>query len=189
MASDDSYMASIDYWGANFAPRYWSFCNGQLLPIGQYSALFSLLSTTFGGDGITTFGLPDLRSRVAVGVGAGPGLSQVFLGQVGGYERVPLSENQLAAHSHGVQDTLAAALKASNQGATTGTPGPGVGLAKSNNNYLVESAKLNTGLSGPNLSGSISTESTGSGSPHENRQPYLGVNAIICIDGIYPPRP
>jgi microcystin-dependent protein len=188
MASDDSYMASIDFWGANFAPRSWSFCEGQLLSIAQYSALFSLLGTTFGGDGRTTFGLPDLRGRVAVGVGSGPGLTPVYAGQAGGSEQVALSQGQLASHSHGVQEDLTGSLKASNRDATSNTPGSNVVLAKSSTNYLVDSGQKNTEVAGPGIGGSITVQATGDGSPHENRQPYLGLRAIICLNGIYPPR-
>src|SRR5690554_6808450 len=102
----ESFIASIIMFGGNFAPRGWAFCHGQLLPIHQHSALFSLLGTTYGGDGITTFALPDFRGRVPVGFGQGPGLPNINLGQTGGSETVTLTQNQMPQHTHPIQSTL-----------------------------------------------------------------------------------
>jgi len=96
------FVGQISIFGFNFAPRGWAFCQGQLLSIAQNSALFSLLGTTYGGDGVTTFGLPDLRGRVPNGVGQGPGLANYVQGEVSGTESATLTVNNLAAHSHGV---------------------------------------------------------------------------------------
>src|SRR5919109_3928213 len=98
----DPYVAEIRIFPFNFAPRGWAFCNGQLLPISQNTALFSLLGTTYGGNGQTTFALPDLRGRVPISSSQGPGLSNYDLGEIGGFESVTLTTNQLPAHTHGL---------------------------------------------------------------------------------------
>jgi len=101
----EPYIAEIMLWAGNFAPQGWAFCNGQIMSISQYSALFSLVGTTYGGNGVTTFGLPDLRGRVAMHFGSGPGLTTRQLGEVSGLESVTLSTLELPPHSHTVQFT------------------------------------------------------------------------------------
>src|SRR5947199_356915 len=115
----ETFLACILLWPCNFAPNGWAFCAGQILSIAQNSALFSLLGTTFGGNGQTTFALPDMRSRVPVGVGQGPGLSDYLLGQVSGTETVILTTNNLPAHSHTFT------VSASNAQATVSIPAAG----------------------------------------------------------------
>jgi microcystin-dependent protein len=179
-------IAMIFLFGGNFAPQNFAFCNGQILNISQNTALFSLLGTTYGGNGINTFALPDLRGRTAIHSGngaAGPGLSSYALGQSGGVESVALTVNQLPSHSH--------RLQLSSGAGTTGIPDPGTYLA----------AGPSTG-SGPNASqlhtyttvapdttlGSSTVQSIGGGAVHTNIQPYLAVNYIIAIYGIFPTR-
>src|SRR5947209_8680014 len=113
--SSEPFLASIAIFAGNFAPRGWALCNGQILPIAQNTALFSLLGTTYGGNGQTTFALPDLRSRAPIGAGQGPGLSNIDLGQVGGTENVTLLTSNMPMHNH--------SLNASTTAADTGTPG------------------------------------------------------------------
>ena len=167
------YLGQVMAVGFNFAPVGWALCQGQLLPINQNTALFSLLGTTFGGDGQTTFGLPDLRGRAALGVGQGPGLQLYALGEAGGAELVALNASQFAAHTHALE---AAAT------ATTPTPGSGVVLGTPAAATPIYAAAGTAAT----LAGSAVTPAAGSGQAHENRQPNTTVNYIIALEGIYP---
>ena len=193
----EPFLAEIIMFGGNFAPRGWAFCDGQLLPISQYSALFSILGTTFGGDGRTTFALPDLRGRVAIHPGNGPGLSSYKLGQKGGRESVTLTINELPSHTH--------------TGAITNVAGdaPPGGVLRVNSgggddkspvsNFLAEDASEDNfstthdgSLSG---AGSVifndikaSIGNTGGSRSFDIRQPWLGINHIIALQGTFPSR-
>lgn len=178
----EEYIGIIKLFGGNFAPQNWAFCNGQLMSISQNSALFSILGTTYGGDGQTTFALPDLRSRVPIGMGQGPGLSAYQEGQVGGSENNTLLINNLPPHNHGVNVNSAEA--------TIGTPTAGASLAApgamSGRSF---NATLGYNTATPNVAlNTASTSPTGSGIPVNNLQPYMAMNYIICLYGIYPPR-
>ena len=162
-------------FGGNFAPRGWAFCDGTLLAISQNTSLFSILGTTYGGDGRTTFALPDLRGRIPMHQGTGPGLSTYRLGQKGGRENVTLNINQLPSHNH------TGAIKASSTAADYDTPGTNVSIGKSE--FFVESA-ANTDL----ISGSITVANTGGNQPVNIENPYLGLNFIIALVGTYPSR-
>jgi len=180
----EAFIATILLFAGNFAPRGWLFCQGQLLPINQNQALFSLLGTTYGGDGQTTFGLPDLRSRVPVGAGQGPGLSSYAVGQQAGKENMALTAAQLPAHSH--------ALNVSNAAATATTPTAGAALATMGNKAGMGpfTATLGYNTAAPNTAlAPASVGSTGGATPVDVRQPLLGLNYIICLEGIYPSRP
>ena len=167
----DPFVAEIRMAGFNFVPKGWAWCNGQLMPISQNTALFSLLGTTYGGDGKTTFGLPDLRDRTPMHPGAGPGLTSRELGELGGELAVTLAESEMPAHDHGP-------LGAHASNANTGTPSPDVSLA------------VTTGLSyGPAADLEQMGGVMGGGQPHENRQPYLGLSFIIALQGVFPSRP
>ena len=166
----EPFIAQIMMFGGNFAPRGWALCNGQILPIAQNTALFSLLGTTFGGNGQTTFALPDLRGRVPVHPGQGPGLSNVDLGQAAGAETVTLTQNEIAQHAHGVA--------ASNGGATASRPANSFLAAGGSYTNASDGTAMNAGMVGI----------AGGSQPHENRQPYLGVNFIIALEGIFPSR-
>jgi len=155
----------------NFAPRGYAFCAGQILPIAQNTALFSLLGTTFGGNGQTTFALPDLRGRVAVGAGQGPGLSNVDLGQVGGTETVTLTQAQLPAHVH-----LAAASQAAGTSSRPSNQFPAAGQP-------VYGATSDGTTLNPEF-----VQSAGSNQPFSIEQPSLGLNYIIALEGIFPSR-
>lgn len=175
----EEFIGIIKMFAGNFAPRGWALCNGQILSIAQNTALFSILGTTYGGNGQTTFALPDLRGREAIGTGQGPGLSNIILGQVGGVENVTLITNQIPAHNHAlnVNDGDATVHKPTSAtviAAPVDVNGDGV------NDYL--STTPNVALS-PNSIGL-----TGGNLPHENRVPYLGVSYIICLEGIFPSR-
>ena len=164
----EPFIGSIILFGGNFAPRNWAFCNGQLLAISQNTALFSLLGTTYGGNGQTTFALPDLRGRAPIHFGQGPGLTNYDLGQVGGEETVTLTQAQLPPHTH-TQPTT-------NGQQTTNRPGNA--LPARGGVYSNES----------DGSAFHPTTATGGGQPHDNRSPYLAVNYIICLFGIFPSR-
>jgi len=165
----EEFIGSLLLVPYTFAPVGWAFCNGQLLPISQYDVLFSLLGTTFGGDGVNTFGLPDLRGRTPVHVGPG-----FVLGQVGGVESVTLLANQLGPHSHGAV--------ASDNAQTDQTPA-NEELANGSLIYATHQVADPSIAMHPN-----SLSLTGSSQPHENLQPYQTLNWVICTAGVYPPR-
>ncbi len=179
----DPYMGEIQCFGGNFAPRSWAFCNGQIMSIAQNTALFSLIGTIYGGDGQTTFGLPDLRGRMAVGANggsSGPGLPPVQLGEMAGTESITMLSTNLPLHTH----TLSTAKIAVN-----GSPGDaaspvGAVLAAHGTAY-VESFGANQTLAS-SIAGQVAP--TGNNTPFSIRMPYLGLNFIIAIEGIFPSR-
>jgi microcystin-dependent protein len=169
----DPFVAEIRMFGFNFAPKGWAACNGQLLPISQNTALFSLLGTNFGGDGKVTFGLPNLGDRFALGVGQGPGLTTRDVGEVGGSSSVSLIGTEMPAHSHALL-AGASAQTDSPAGAALAPPAAGA-LA-----YRIPGSQV--------AMAADSTGAAGSGQPHENMPPYLAVNFCIAMQGIFPPR-
>ncbi|HSN77590.1 MAG TPA: tail fiber protein [Anaerolineae bacterium] len=165
------YIGQIMAFGGNFAPQGWALCDGSLLPISQYETLFSLIGTTYGGDGQNTFALPDLRGRVPLHQGQGPGLSSYSLGQSGGAEAVTLTTGQLPAHSHPAQGHSGAG----------DTPNPaGAVWAGSPNNIYTAGATANTAMAATSISAS------GGSQPHNNMLPYLTLTFCIATEGIYP---
>ncbi|MEZ0487893.1 phage tail protein [Fibrella aquatica] len=172
----DEYLGTIKAFGFGFAPRGWAMCQGQLLSIAQNSALFALLGTTYGGDGQTTFGLPDLRGRTLVGLGQGPGLSNYSQGQLGGTESVTLTANQLPAHTHPL--ALNAFQEAGNVASPTGASPATSGSLDPE--YRTQGT--------PTTMAAQQTGQAGGSQPHENRQPYLAINYCICLDGLFPSR-
>lgn len=171
----EQFLGEIGIVAFNFAPRGWALCNGQLLPINQNQALFALLGTTYGGDGRTTFALPDLRSRIPLHFGQGPGLSSYSLGEVGGAEAVALTVAQLPRHSHAAQG-------ASGAGSSSGPTGQ-VWAGSVLNDTPYRSGGVPTATM---AAGAITA--TGGGQGHENRQPYLTLNFIIALVGVFPSR-
>jgi len=167
----DPYIGTIMVFAGNFAPAGWAQCNGQLLPIGQYDALFSLIGTTYGGDGQTTFALPDLRSRVPIHQGQGSGLSNYSLGENGGLEAVTLQSNQIPAHSHPAM---------ANSGAGTSMDPAGGVWAGGPTSMYIAGASANTNMNPTSISGS------GGGQPHDNMLPFLTLNFCIALEGIWP---
>ncbi len=155
-------------FGCNFAPRGWAFCQGQLLPISQNTALFSLLGTTFA--------LPDFRGRVPVGQGQGPGLSSYFLGQQSGTETITLTINQLPAHTHALMATTETGDSADPTGAFPANTGA---LDREYKQSPVNKVAMNT----------AAVETKGGSQPHTNLQPYLAINFCIALEGIFPSRP
>ncbi len=167
----DPFVAEIRMVACNFAPRGWAQCNGQLLPISQNTALFSLLGTTYGGDGRSTFGLPDLQGRAPMHPGQGPGLSLRDLGEQTGGSVVSLLLSEIPAHTH--------ALAASASVANSRTP-DGNALSRSRGGAAYNNAAPNAAMAG--------SGATGGAQPHNNMQPYLCVMFIIALQGVYPPR-
>lgn len=172
----DGYIAQILLFAGNFAPRNWSFCNGQILNINTNTALFSLLGTTYGGNGMTTFGLPDLRGRVVVGAGQGPGLSNIQLGQMSGTESITLNLTQIPSHSHQLTGSTLVGSTSVPTGsllANTGT------LDKE---YTSTSGAANVAMNAASIG------NAGGSQPFSIRNPYLGLNYIICLSGTFPSR-
>lgn len=169
----EPFVGEIRMFAGNFAPRGWAFCDGQLLAVSQNDALFSLLGTIYGGDGRTTFGLPDMRGRIPIHAGSGPGLSPRRLGARGGAENVTLSTNQLPSHTHTVKGTSDAA---DSSDPVTRLPAQATGI----NIFASSAPSINmSGTAVPNVGGSRS---------HSNLMPFLCVNFIIALFGIYPSR-
>jgi microcystin-dependent protein len=173
------FLGQIQIVGFNFAPTGWATCDGQLLPINQNTALFSILGTTYGGDGRVTFGLPNLRDRTPLGAGGGPGLSFYVLGQVDGSENVTLVAGQMPAHTHG----LVGDAGVSGSGTPTGAEVFGVTKGAKPGAVNVYGPAANTAAMDP-----IALSTVGGSQPHNNRQPYLGVLFIIAMQGIFPSR-
>lgn len=170
------FIAEIVMFGGNFAPRGWAFCQGQLLSIAQNTALFSLLGTTYGGNGQTTFALPDLRGRVPMQQGSGPGLTPRVLGEQGGTETVTLLITQMPAHNH----TAVISTKANNGPLSDNVP---------TNNYWAEgsyNSATNTSMNPAAVQATIGI--SGGSQPHNNMQPFLALNFIIATQGIFPSR-
>jgi len=170
----DPFLGQIIIFAGNFAPRGWAFCDGQLLSIAQNSALFSILGTTYGGDGVTTFALPDLRGRVPLSPGTGPGLSKYTQGQRGGAENVSLNVNQIPAHNHQVG--------ASTSTKNTVEPAAGNILASPDGTANFANSDPDTTMR------ESSIRNTGGGQEHENRQPFLAIPWIIALQGVFPSR-
>lgn len=173
--ASNPYIAQITMFGSNFAPSGWALCNGQILSIAQNTALFSLLGTTFGGDGEVTFQLPDLRGRVAIHPGSGPGLSNYSLGQRGGSERVTLSVSEIPSHGH-----VTVLKAADSNGNQTGPEGHVLANDPREDQYSDGAPNVDMSAS------AISSGNTGGGQSHENRPPYLCINYIIALVGIFP---
>ena len=171
----DPFIGEIVMFGGTFAPRSWAYCDGQLLSISQNTALFSILGTTYGGDGRTTFALPDLRGRTAVHPGRGPGLQSIKLGQQGGNEYHTLTIAQMPEHSH------SGAIKVSSDAGDDDVPGTNASIGASE--IFVESAP-NTALA----TGSVTILPTGGNQQFYIRNPFLGINYIIALQGIFPSR-
>ena len=171
------FIAEIRMFGGNFAPRGNAFCNGQLISIAQNTALFSLLGTTYGGNGQTTFGLPNLQSRAPMHFGQGPGLSLRDLGEQAGVETVTLLTTQIPAHNHQASGLAAAGNQGSPLNATWATVTSGRSQSP-----LYAPPSPNTTMNPAALT------QTGGNQPHENMPPFLAISFIIATQGIFPPR-
>lgn len=170
----DPFVSEIRIFGFNFAPKGWAFCNGQILPLSQNTALFSLLGTTYGGDGKSNFALPDMQNRAPMHPGQGPGLSLHDLGETGGSETVTLLESEIPAHTH--------TLSVSGLNSQSTTPA-NTSLGRGN------PVKVYAATGGALVQmGTNAITVTGGGQPHNNMMPYLTMNFCIALQGIFPPR-
>lgn len=172
----EPFIAEIRIFAGNFAPRSWAFCDGQLLPISQNTALFSLIGTTYGGDGRTTTALPNLMGRAPMHPGRGPGLTSRRLGEKVGTETVTLTEAQIPSHSHTV--------RASMSGGNVATPTNTTSFARAGSDRLYHSDTTTNQVDMASETLSV----TGGGQAHNNVQPFLVLNYIIALQGLYPSR-
>jgi microcystin-dependent protein len=177
----EPFLGEIRMVGWNFAANGWAFCNGQLMPINQYQALFSLFGTTYGGDGMTTFALPNLQGRVPIHQGTGLGLSPYTIGEFSGSENITLLANQMPMHSHlmGVSNLPGAVADPTNAILAQGNSGAGRSPVPVSN-YVSTAA---TGTLAP-----AAIAASGGNLPHSNIQPFLCINFIIALNGIFPSR-
>jgi microcystin-dependent protein len=173
----DPFIGEIRLFAGNYAPYGWAFCDGQIMQIAQNSALFSILGTTYGGDGRTTFALPNLKGRIPLHFGQGPGLTNRALGEAVGSENVSLASNQVPTHGH------TAIIQAANAGTTNQPLNNLFGKIARSNIYNTPDASL-TNMA----EGSVTLANAGGSQPHSNLQPYLTLSFIIAIYGIYPIR-
>ena len=172
LAGPDPFIGEIMWVGYNFCPRGWSDADGQLLPIAQNTALFSLLGTTYGGDGRTTFALPDLRGRVSIHTGEGPGLSEYRLGQKAGLEEVMLTVDQMPTHNHAL-NASGGAIDKNAAGSIMGSPKQKI---------------YDTPVAASTTLADTAISEAGGDMSHENRPPYLTLRACIALTGIFPSR-
>jgi len=186
----DPLIGQIQPFGFNFAPRNWAKCDGQLQAISQNTALFSLLGTTFGGDGITTFALPDLRGRSIVHIGNGPGLSAISWGERGGVEQVTMTQANMPSHAHalinGVANVTVSTTNNSSDIAETDNGANGLGTGGTMPSIFRESPTSGDHLGGVSISGT--TTAAGGNIPVQIRNPFLGINMCIALYGIFPSR-
>jgi len=173
----DPYIGEIRMFGGTFAPRKWGFCNGTYMPISGNESLYSLITTLYGGDGRTTFALPEMRGRIPVHQGQGPGLTNRLIGQRYGVESVQLSTSQIPPHSH--------PMCASTYDATSSNAIARVLAKTTSPDVIYAPDEVSADLVALDDS---AVSNTGSGDYHNNMMPYCGINFIICLQGIYPPR-
>lgn len=201
----EPFIGEIRMFGGNFAPRGWAFCNGQIMSIATNTALFSLLGTTYGGNGQTTFALPDLRGRSPIGMGQGPGLTDITQGEAAGVENVTLLSSQMPMHNHlatattttTATGTLQVAGTASNASATPSATNKylGASVAGGPPSAAIWSDQLNSPVTLGNpetidatVNVNVTVQPAGGSQPLEIRNPYLGINFIIALQGVFPSR-
>lgn len=184
----EAFLGTILMWGGNFAPRGWAFCNGQLLSIAQNTALFSLLGTTYGGNGTTTFGLPNLQGRMPMHWGNGAGLTPRVLGEMSGEESVTLLTAQMPAHVHLENPVPGGASSTANATTPVGNfPAP-IPDPNDAGNFLTAFSSTSNGTTGAPGASTVNTGPAGGNQPHDNMPPYLCVSFIIALEGIFPSR-
>ena len=171
----DPFVAEIRIVGFSFPPKGWAHCNGQLLPLSQNTALFALLGTVYGGDGKSTFALPDIRDSAVISDGQGPGLSYRQQGEVSGSESVTLLQSEIPVHTHSVNSNIGLA--------TLGTGGPTTAFARSVGGNAYKGGPANVDLAFESLA------PTGGSLPHNNMMPYLTLSFVIALQGVFPQRP
>jgi microcystin-dependent protein len=178
-------IAEVRMFAGNFAPRSWQLCNGQLLPIAQWTAVFALVGTTYGGNGQTTFGVPDFRGRIAVGAqfSQGPGLPNVDLGEMSGVASATLIATNMPAHNHTVSGTVT--VQANNDSANPSDDPTGKRLIGGIPNFTGNADSL-VGMAAPQVN--LQTAIAGGNQPFSIMPPYTGMNYIMCVEGIFPSR-
>ncbi|WP_281632760.1 phage tail protein [Flavobacterium luteolum] len=184
-AQVDEYTGEIRLFAGTYAPNGWAFCDGSTLPISQYTALYSIIGTSYGGDGKTTFNLPDLRGRVPIGAGQSNSGSLYVVGQTGGREQITILPNEMPYHTH------SASITVSNENASTTVPSSSSSIAVSGINSgrtFVANSGYSSGAGNIDIQ-TINTTPTGSGNPVKLSRPALGLNYIISLNATYPPRP
>lgn len=206
----DPTLSEVRLFAGNFAPLSWAFCNGALLSISNNTALFALIGTTYGGDGQTTFALPDFRGRVAIGTGTGPGLAPIDLGEVSGTENNTISISQMPLHNHAMSGGASAPIHGTITATMTVNPATGDSNPKSNfladdsgGNGLYDASSSSTGGVTDTLNtnaiqvdtstlsvnvGALTLANNGGSQPVNNMQPFLALNYIIAVEGIFPSR-
>lgn len=187
----EGYISEIRLFAGNFAPQSYMLCQGQSLPIAQWNALYALIGTIYGGDGVQTFSLPDLRGRTAVGAGQAPGFYAIDEGQMGGAETTTLTTTSMPAHNHQVVVNSVNATVALKAFSTSGaTDDPNGSYLSSMSDLYVAPASGDLNMATQSVSGTVSLPlgATGGGQPFASRSPYLGINFIICVEGIFPSR-
>jgi microcystin-dependent protein len=190
------YLGQIIQGGWNFNPRGTALCNGQTISIAQNTALFALLGTTFGGNGQTTFNLPDLRGRSMVHWGQGAGLSSIQLGQAAGQENVTILSTQMPAHNHNASFASTSSLNATTTKGTLQTPAAGTIIARGVDNtgtavpliYAPSGTTADAALGGLNVAGTVTVNPAGGSQPLPIRNPYQGITHVIAMEGIFPSR-
>lgn len=196
--SAEPYIGEVQVFAGPFAPRGWMTCDGTMLDIRAYTALYAVIGNRFGGDGQTTFALPDLRGRVALGAGSGPNLTPRAIGTVvgAGAEAVTLTESNLPVHTHASALEVVPKVQATTTQGSVSAPGSGALLASGYDiqmavpvNGYTSATTAPVALGGTSSGISGNTASTGGAGPHENRMPYLAVNYIIAVQGYFPQRP
>lgn len=180
--AQDNFIGEIRIFAGNFAPNGWAFCDGQILPISQNTALFSLLGTNYGGNGNTTFALPNLNGRTPIGSGQGSGLTERYLGETGGVEFVQLNTLEIPAHQHTMNAIGTLTLPSSSVAGNSDSPANAYPATVSNGYSATAGSTMKT------TDYSIDLTGAGSSLPHNNLQPYLTVRYIIALQGIFPQR-
>jgi microcystin-dependent protein len=192
LAQQEGFIGEVKLFAGNFAPRGWAFCEGQLLPISQNSALFSILGTTYGGDGRTTFGLPDLRGRSPIGPGNGPGLSSIRQGEKSGRENHTLSILDMPSHNHLTtvgQGTVSVPVNTISGDNDETSPAAGILSNTGDDLYTTSTSDaFYSGQALPTTGTTVTVLNNGGNQSHNIRNPYLGVHYIIALQGVFPSR-
>ena len=195
LSASDPFVGEISLVAFSYAPDGWALCDGRLLPTSQYDALYSLIGTTYGGDGVSTFALPDLRGRAAIGAGTGQGLSPVERGQYLGQEQASVQQSHLPAHTHGASFSSGGVRPVAYSGGasltdpTRAVPANPVGDGGVTLPAFAPAAEANAGQAPLPVQGQVTVLPTGGGQPLNIRNPALGLNYIIALVGVYPSRP
>ncbi len=186
----EGYVGEIRLFAGTFAPKYWEYCQGQTLQIQQFNTLYSIIGITYGGDGRTNFCLPDLRGRCAIGTGQGTGLTNRSLGQKVGAETVMLTPQQMPVHTHTATPQLTGKVRCNDQLSDHESPvGNTLAVFKEDRNaFNTQAPDADMHADTVSVEGTITLSNTGGGETHQNIQPSLGLNYIICVNGLFPPR-